>query len=698
MKEKKNFEMDAKRFEFPIWSIPIALLVLAVLSFGILAPKMGFYWDDWAKIYVNEWQGSRGFWQYYLEDRPLSAWTHVVLTPFLGSSPLKWQIFGVLIRWATAWAFWWVLTLIWPKAKKNAVFAAALFLVYPLFTMQPLVVTFHQQWMQYLFYFLSLGWMILAVRKLRYRWLYLVLSLLMMAVHLSITEYFIAVELLRPVILWLVCAQDAGWKPKLWRVIRIWLPYAILTLGFVVYRLFLIQLPGEDPNQVVLLDTLRTAPKEALINFAKTVFADGFYVLVTQWQSVLDIGVKEIFPLFPAAIKLSWVVGGMVAILFLGYILQLKKDGKEFKDAHPNWVWQMLLVGVLAVLLGCLPAWAAGRRIWFDAHSSRYALPALFGASMVWTALFSWAVPKRLPRAIGMSLLLGLVVIAQVRNAAIYQKSWEDQLSFYWQLYWRAPMIQAGTAVLAQDELFSNQGSFAISSALNILYEGYPAAGEKTPYWFYALNPRFEASKDHPLDIPLNTQFRTFSFEGQTPDSILVAYDPGKMNCLWVLEAEDVDNTVLPALSKAMLPASNLSRILTDRETPPSEEIFGKEPEKDWCYFYQKASLAKQNRDWQTVVALADEARSKVGYHPADQMFKTMQEWMVFIEGYMAVGELDKAAELSALVVERDPAFGARVCRIWQMQDALSSTTGDAADQTRNEVMDQLHCADYSVK
>ncbi len=697
MEERKNFDMKLKRFEFPVWSIPIALLALAVLSFGVLAPKLGFYWDDWAKIYVNEWQGTQGFWQYYLEDRPLSAWTHVVLTPLLGSNPLKWQIFGVLIRWATAWAFWWVLTLVWPKAEKHAAFAAALFLVYPLFTMQPLVVTFHQQWMQYLFYFLSLGWMILAVQRQHLRWLYLCLSLIMMAAHLSITEYFIAVELLRPLLLWMVCSEDAGWKPRLWRVIKYWLPFAILTLGFVVYRLFLIQLPGEDPNQVILLDTLRTAPKEALINFSKTVFADGFYVLVTQWQAVLDIGVREIFPLFPAAIKLSWFLGFLVVVLFLGYFLKLKKDGKEFFTTHPGWIWQMLLVGIMAMLLGCLPAWAAGRRIWFDAHSSRYALPALFGASMIWTALFCWAVPKRLPRAIGMSLLLGLVVVAQVRNTATYQKSWEDQRSFYWQLYWRAPMIQTGTAILAQDELFANQGSFAISSALNVLYEGYPSAGEQTPYWFYALNPRFESSKEHPLDIPLRTQFRTFYFESKTPDSILVAYDPGRMNCLWVLEAEDADNPTLPALTKAMLPASNLSRILPDRESLPSEEIFGKEPEKGWCYFYQKASLAKQNKDWQTVAALADEARSSYGYHPADQGFKTMQEWMVFIEGYAVLGEVEKAGELSAQVVERDPAFAPRVCRIWQ-GDTLFSTADDEANQFRGKIMDQLHCAEYPVK
>jgi hypothetical protein len=687
--------MKNEKISIPVWSVPAALFVLAVLSFGILAPKLGFYWDDWAKVYVNEWQGSSGFWQYYLEDRPLSAWTHVVLIPFLGSSPVKWQIFGVLIRWATAWSFWWVLTLIWPKAKKHAAFAAALFLVYPLFTMQPLVVTFHQQWMQYLFYFLSLAWMIKAFQGGKLRWLYMALSVFMIAAHLSITEYFITAELLRPFILWVAVKEETPWKQKLRKVVLWWMPYAALAVAFVVYRLFLIQLPAEDPNQVVLLDALRTSPKSTLIDLVKTIFADTFYVLITQWQQIMDIGVSDIFPLVPNEISLSWILGIIAFGLFVFYWVKLEKDGKAFDEAHPRWALQMGLIGLLAVLLGCTPAWAAGRRIWFDAHSSRYAFPALFGASMVWIALLTWAIPKRLARALVFSSLLGLIVIFQVRNAAVYQEVWENELDFYWQLYWRAPSLESGTAVLAENELFPNQGSFAISSALNLLYQGYPQEGENTPYWFYAMNPRFEKSTGHPLDIPLNTQFRTFYFEGQTPDSVIVFYDPGKMNCMWLLDEDDVNNPYLPAITKAMLPASNVSRISSDATTMPSEEIFGREPEHNWCYYYQKASLAEQDENWAEVAALADEARSEHGYHPHDQLFSTMQEWLVFVEGYAKNGSVEEAKELSTLIYERDTATANQLCVIWN--DAYLDSDETLAE-SKKDMNEYLHCENYPLQ
>ena len=61
------------------------------------------------------------------------------------------------------------------------------------------------------------------------------------------------------------------------------------------------------------------------------------------------------------------------------------------------------------------------------------------------------------------------------------------------------------------------------------------------------------------------------------------------------------------------LPASGTDRILAEPTSPlyPPPEIFGTEPEHDWCYAYQKAALAKQIGDWETVVALGNEAAAQ---------------------------------------------------------------------------------------
>ncbi len=82
----------------PGWIVPFFLAVLCLISFGIFIPTLGFYWDDWAKILVYRLQGLGSYWTYYAGDRPLSAWTHIVLTPILGVKPTAWQLFTLGMR------------------------------------------------------------------------------------------------------------------------------------------------------------------------------------------------------------------------------------------------------------------------------------------------------------------------------------------------------------------------------------------------------------------------------------------------------------------------------------------------------------------------------------------------------------------------------------------------------------------------
>ena len=110
-----------KRDTLPAWLVIAALALLALITFGIWLPKLGFYWDDWAKILVNRLWGPQGYWAYYAEDRPLSAWTHILLTPLLGESPLGWQIFALLMRLISAGCVWWLLKSLWPAARAQAV-------------------------------------------------------------------------------------------------------------------------------------------------------------------------------------------------------------------------------------------------------------------------------------------------------------------------------------------------------------------------------------------------------------------------------------------------------------------------------------------------------------------------------------------------------------------------------------------------
>jgi hypothetical protein len=89
-------------------------------------------------------------------------------------------------------------------------------------------------------------------------------------------------------------------------------------------------------------------------------------------------------------------------------------------------------------------------------------------------------------------------------------------------------------------------------------------------------------------------------------------------------------------------PYSRIDGVITGEAflTPP-ENIFGPEPEHTWCYYYQKAMVARQIGDWAEIARLGDEARQK-GFEPANQV-----EWRPFLEGYIQSGQSDDAAAIA---------------------------------------------------
>ncbi|NPV56069.1 MAG: hypothetical protein HPY76_05260 [Anaerolineae bacterium] len=657
------------RISLPYWTTPIALLVLCWFSFGLLAPQLGFYWDDWAKMLVGKIFGLSGYWQYYAEDRPLSGWTHILLTPLLGYKPLNWQLFVLALRWLTSVGVWWLLTMLFPARPRLGVTATLIFAVYPVFAQQSIAVTFHQQWLQYCLFVLSLILTVLAFRRPRWDWLFTTLALVAMLAQLSITEYFVGIELLRPLILWFLLAGVAPPRQRLWRWFRRYLPYFVLLAIYVVWRLFFIQLTGDDPYRAEMLYAFLQAPLGTVVSLLKTVFVDSFYLMVTQWAAPLDIGIELAIP--PSA-TFAWGAGAAVALVLLLYLLALRDRDAPAQPDDRRWLVQILLLGALGVLAGCLPAWITGRRLIEDFHANRYALPAMLGASLLWAGLLEWAVRPRLPKAVILTGLIALSLVFHLRTADEYRQIWQSQRDFFWQLSWRAPMLQPGTAVLSEEELFPNQGGFSTSAALNLLYP-QPEGWHHLAYWYYGMQPRFQDSAANPIGIPLRTQFRTLTFEGETPASILVYYEPQRANCLWLLDESDSADPLLPALTRQMLPASDLARILpaSAPEGYPSADLYGEEPAHDWCYFYQKAALARQRGDWVTVVTLGDTARKERGYHPADAYFKTPHEWQVFIEGYARQGDWNTAAELLLAADGIDTQdYLPSLCAFWQQLQA----------------------------
>jgi hypothetical protein len=668
-----------KALRFPERSFPLAVLGLCILAFGLLIPKLGFYWDDWPVIMMAKMKSAQNFWDFYAYDRPFSAWTYILTLPVLGTRPLAWHVFTLLLRWAACVLVWLLVRGIWPGHPKEAAWTALLFAVYPVFTQQAIAVAYSQHWICCVLYLASMVGMVQSQRSPARHRLWTVVALFTAALGMLTMEYFFGLEALRPLVLWYLASEgsDAP-RARLKRVFIQWIPYLLLFIGIVVWRLFLLKLPGADANRPGLLIALLHDPASTALALLQLMLQDTLQVLVASWYPTVQ----------PAGILLgsrvlifAWGVA-ITAALLTGYYLS-RLDSPENSSGSP--VRQMLVFGLLATLLGPLPVWLTGKQIIVGYYSDRFGLPAMLGASLVYAALLVWLTPRAKVQVTLLSLLIALAVARDIGTANDYRRAWEKQLTFYWELYWRAPSVDPHTAFISDGEIFPYVGTYSTTSGLNLLYRR-EAVPSEVAYWFYSMGRKLGNQLDRFLaGKTLRSNFRTWRFSGESTDSLALFYDGQR--CLRILAEGRPENATLPPAILPAVPFSNLDRILPHpwTEAGPPADIFGSEPVHLWCYFYEKAELARQLEDWGQVTQLGQAAQA-AGYLPYDPI-----EWFTFIEGYARTGHAGEAAALTESVHMARPDYDPLLCALWD-DGILSATAAPALTEARSEMTAWLTC------
>jgi hypothetical protein len=84
-----------------------------------------------------------------------------------------------------------------------------------------------------------------------------------------------------------------------------------------------------------------------------------------------------------------------------------------------------------------------------------------------------------------------------------------------------------------------------------------------------------------------------------------------------------------------------------ENDIDPSAIHLGPQPEKGWCYYYEKADLARQYHDWEAVRDFGEEAifNKKLQFFNDSELFP-------FILAYGLGGEWENALELLKRVVD----------------------------------------------
>ena len=682
---KFNGSLLMKPLKFPMKTVPLVLLLLCLISFGLLIPWLGFYWDDWPFILMGRLQGARGFIEFFKYDRPYSGWLYILISPILGSKPYLWHFFSLFLRWMTTVAMWLSLRSLWPGRLREITWMTFLFAIYPSFNQQPVSVTYAQGWLDYLLFFVSVGCMIQMVRSPRRFWIYLAISIITLCLNLSISEYFIGLEVLRPIFLWLVLRPVYGnWEHRIKKVLVLWSPYLIVTLAYISWRLFFVKISGGDPNRPELLFDLISQPFPTLVHLCQVILQDFSHIVLGTWYETIK---PELIDLTRSFFLVGFLISLFSAVMVAFYLSHLQSNEMESSPKGDKWLHQPILIGFIAVLLGSLPAWITNRQAIVGLYASRFGLAAMFGISMLVIGLIEWFSSRKFPKIVLISVLIGLAVNYHIYTANQYRWSWEKQSRFYWQLFWRAPYIKPNTAILSDGEIFPYVGIYSTSTGINLLYP-QPENSTSMAYWFFSLGRGLWRDTEELIQgSVLSEDFRTFSFKGESLDSLVLFYEPVGGRCLWVLSPDDVDNDKLPKLTTDVAGISNLDRIVQEPPKPWQipQNIFGHEPVHDWCYYFEKAELAAQMGDWQRVAELGLEAERN-GFHATDA-----RELISFIEGYARSGMLSLAEQWTIRAYRVNPLLESRLCKLWTTIEN-DSPSSSALNSVLTTVRDRIKC------
>ena len=669
-------------YEIPIWTIPLFLFVVTVIAYGLLAFFLGFYFDDWQMIWLIKSDAS--YWQFYSYDRPFSAWTLYITAPILGANPFAWHIFTMVLRWLVTWSGWWVLKLIWPKKLRLITLVAMLFAVYPVFLQHPISVAYSQHFLTYLFFMLSFGLMIASLKgnTLRFR-IFTILGLITQAVHLFTMEYFWGLEFVRILGIYFYIDQRENLSPRdlVRKLLKSWSPYIPIFIAAIIWRIFIFA-PAEDPNELILVARMLNEPINALLQLNEMVLQDSLHMLILAWVETLRVDLIDFQDKF---LLLVWLILALISVGFVLYFRSLKIFTSKFDDSR--WDEQLVIFGLSILFLGPLPAWLTERQITVGMYSDRFALAGMFGAAILVVLFLDRVLSTKFMVLVSVVVLSTLAIGLHIRVGNEFRWDWITQQRFFWQMRWRVPDLEPNTPIFADGIFLKYTGDYPTSFALNLLYPPDEGHLTKLPYWFFELDRGFVHHPDQFLNgMQMKGQLRNVSFEGWSLNGIVIDYNPREGNCLWVVGEGDELIYSLPGITQKALRLSDLSRMIPE-DNESIDKLFGDEPDHTWCYYFQKAELARQLENWQQVSKLSDEVTLK-GYEPQNRF-----EWRPFVEGYLRTGKYRAAYDLTLNANASGDPVQDLFCRMWI--ERVSEQPDDQLVMYAELIEDQLLCKWY---
>ena len=666
-----------RNHNYQIW---IELILMLVVSAAVYLPfiaQFGYYNDDWYSMYAARVGGTQAFHEMYGIDRPGRAYVMIPLYKLFQGNPLYYNISAYVFRVAGTVSLLWLLRLLWREQKRETFLIAFLFLVYPGFLSMPNGIDFQSHLIGILLAFISIGMSVLAIRpqSLKKRIVVWAGAVLSGWAYLGQMEYYIGFEAARLLLFAMLAWRDNPiWKRTLTRTLLTWLPYSIVPVFYLVWRLFIFDNERATTDAEFQLGVLTTAPLATLYDWIGHFIQSFLNVTLLAWGVPLS---QLSFSLDTSnsirGITLAMVVT-LVSLLVIRYVTRSSPD-----NDHPTVLWrqEMLVIGTLWAIAGLVIVVLANRSVIFPLYS-RYGMVSAAGAIMALAAGISYIAEKRIQIAL-ISFLFFSAAFTHYANGVQQAQYAQNMRAFWWQVSWRIPQFVQGATIIVNYPNSGNREESFVWGPANHIYYPYRIKPNTIQAGIYAIQ------LDHDAVVKILSRERQVFRKRIIVDTyknyrnFVILTQPTPWSCAQVIDGRQPEFSrfeIDPIMVAG--PYSELEHIALDGsfKTPP-QFLFGSEPAHGWCYYYEKAAYARQKGDWNEVLDIGRQAFAK------DLFPQDLVEWMPFLQAYAQAEDVDRLTEL-APVVSADIYISLQACRIIGSMPGLSVAV--------IETIDSLYC------
>ncbi len=629
------------------------LLITTFLTFTIYAFQLTYFRDDWYYVLDFLNSNSKIFHEMFSIDRPARGYIFELAFNLFGTNPFPFHLTFSILKFLSGISIFWLVKTILPKQRMKAIWASVLFILYPGYLWWVSGIEYLPMNLSVFLQVISICFSIATIKsesKIE-RLTYFVFSILTGWGYLALVDYAIGMEITRFLMIYLYLRnfpELSGFRKRFACFVRkAWINLAI-PFGYLIWRFLFFKNIRPDTDFSLQINGLFQNPIYILFQWFFNFLRSFLNSSINSWFLSLynyffNLRIKEMIYIMIIA-----GISGIIITLLINKIYRLiQADFKEeIEFPGMNFDSEFVVLSFISIIFGIFPIIITNRFI-DSSNYSHYALPVSMAIVFFIVGLISSIHIKWVKRSAFFTLIL-LAMITHHSKAITTRNEQNIISNFWWQVTWRISGFQDGVSILAN-------------------YPGINYGEDADNVWgpanlLFSKNKGIEIPITYPINaVPLDTEttmkilskeeskvvYRThqsfFDFR-----NIVIMSQPTTNSCVHIIDGKwprlsinDSDQLFL--LSRY----SNISKLIDSAgkvELP--EFLFGPEPQRDWCYYYELAEIALEKGDFDSVYRLENEALSK-GYRPNDRV-----EWMPFLQAAIIKNDSEKIFTYSTYINE----------------------------------------------